>query len=165
MQVTHGNIGGINKTWANDPRGPLEKMRRHELRQFCKDHGVHFEVGMPATTLRLLIEQRGLTGLEPAPVKPVKPAPEPQYEYQAPEISTVEIPASTSPPVTPPAIARLQKEILTAEQVREAALADLARISDLKFTRLRKMCSVLNIPWDHTDRKPVLLEKLRGYSA
>ncbi len=164
MQITHhGAMGGINKSWADDPRSVLDKMRRHDLRAFCKAHCIPFNVAMPATSLVLLISGQGLTGREPAPV--LSPQPVQSEPVLPPGPLTNEDILPELPKVATDPFVMTEQETVEVLGKREEAEADLPNISNLKFPRLRKMCTTLDIPWHKTDKRPMLEEKLRGYSA
>lgn len=84
MQQTSisGNLGPTFRT--DDPRQPLEKMSRRELRAFCAGHGIDFSMAMPATSLDpqfpglvQLIQRCGMTGMEPVPKPKIEPEPAP----------------------------------------------------------------------------------------
>lgn len=47
-----------------DPRSPLERLRRSHLRRYLRFHGIPCDPDAPATTMRALAIDRGLNGTD-----------------------------------------------------------------------------------------------------
>lgn len=47
-----------------DPREPLARLRRYDLRRYAQHHKVNCHPDTPADTMRLLVKERGLDGTD-----------------------------------------------------------------------------------------------------
>lgn len=89
MQQVTSTSSLINNFRTEDPRSPLQKLDRKQLRAFCKHYNLEYTITMPATTLREIVAGAGYDGTQP-------------FTYPAPrEATPVQEPKPQDPPVMP----------------------------------------------------------------
>ena len=95
MQQVTSTSSMINNYRTEDPRSPLQKLNRRQLRAFCQHHNIAFRISQPATALREAVAGAGLTGTEPY----TYPAPREATEFiDRPQGMSVRDVSSMSPP-------------------------------------------------------------------
>lgn len=97
MQQVTSTSSLINNYMTEDPRSPLQKLDRKQLRAFCKHYNLEYTIAMPATTLREIVQGAGYNGTEsftyPAPREAT-----PVQESQPTEPSVMPDVSKMSPP-------------------------------------------------------------------
>jgi len=112
MQQVSSTSSMINNYRTEDPRSPLQKLDRRQLRAFCKHYGLAYTIAMPATTLREIVMGAGYDGTQPFTY------PAPRDEVAEP-VTTAVVPVasidmSNLPPevqkMSPPQLKKICKE-------------------------------------------------------
>jgi len=117
-----------------DPRPALEKMRRTHLERFLSAMGLPFAPDAPATTLRRIAIDNGLTGREQAAID------------------------AMAPPKPDPRIEESQPIIRNDQKKYEMHNLD---IDSLSMPQARKLCKALGLPQNVRDKLQDIKDRIR----
>lgn len=145
-----------------DARDRLSKMRRWELQQYARHHGVPYDVQMPAPLLAQLLRSRGLNGADaPVPPRPLGQPNQPHARklYNADGTPKVHVrPVQTEAPGEVNAEADLLRQ--WQEQQKQTAGKSL---SDMGINELRAECKRLGIKLGRKDNMNTMREKIGAH--
>lgn len=161
-------MSAILKT-IDDPRTPLDKARRLELVKFALANGVKevhiggatFPVndGTAAELLRHELRGRGLTNIQIPKRTLGMPEPSPRLRNSAGQTLTVQAQTPKENVVEVSAIADLARQYQQQQAQQETDYSTMTR------AELAKTCKARGIAMSRTDKKEMLVEKLRGKDA
>jgi hypothetical protein len=143
---------------VTDPRDNLDKARRPEIYKFAQENGVkEITPEWPASGMRLELRKRGLTNIKI-----------PHRIFGTPDNRTMlnsngapmPVSAQTQGPVEVDAAADLMRQV--ASGAYEQPPPDY---SAMTRAELAKTCKARGIKMARTDKKEILMEKLRGQVA
>jgi hypothetical protein len=142
---------------VDDPRDNLEKAKRPELLAFARQHGVtEIKHDMPAIIMRRILRAKRLTDIK----IPRRILGQPESRGQA--IVT----AAPENVVSFDAADDLMRQYQAGAMAAPAPSAPSAKpYEQMTRAELAKTCKARNIPMARTDKKEMLMEKLRGKDA